>query len=69
MPTFKYIAKNKDSRTVAGKISTENKANVIEELRKRKLTIISVVEVRDSGAKKSSFQSKKVAVSPNTAEK
>ena len=62
MPTFKYIAKNRESRTVTGKISTDNKANVIEELRKRKLTIISVIEVKDAGggAKKSSFQSKKV---------
>ncbi len=60
MPTFKYIAKNRESRTVTGKISTDNKANVIEELRKRKLTIISVVEVKDAAAKKSSFQSKKV---------
>ena len=61
MPTFKYIAKNRESRTVTGKISTENKANVIEELRKRKLTIISVIEIKDAGvAKKSSFQSKKV---------
>ncbi|MCK5259846.1 MAG: type II secretion system F family protein [Candidatus Omnitrophica bacterium] len=61
MPTFKYIAKNRESRTVTGKISTENKANVIEELRKRKLTIISVIEVKDAGgAKKSSFQSRKV---------
>ena len=60
MPTFKYIAKNRESRTITGKISTDNKANVIEELRKRKLTIISVVEVKDVVAKKSSFQSKKV---------
>jgi type IV pilus assembly protein PilC len=60
MPTFKYIAKNRESRTVTGKISTDNKANVIEELRKRKLTIISVVEIKDAAAKKSSFQSKKV---------
>ena len=60
MPTFKYIAKNRESRTITGKISADNKTNVIEELRKRKLTIISVVEVKETAAKKSSFQSKRV---------
>ena len=60
MPTFKYIAKNRESRTVTGKISPDSKASVIEELRKRKLTIISVIEVKDVAEKKSSFQSKRV---------
>ena len=45
MATFKYVAKNKDSRTVAGKIAADNKGAVIEELRKRSLTIISIEEV------------------------
>jgi len=60
MPTFKYSAKNKDSKTVAGKISAENKAAVIDELRKRSLTIISIQELKGAGPKTSSFQSKKV---------
>jgi type IV pilus assembly protein PilC len=60
MPTFKYTAKDKDSRTVTGKISADSKAFVVEELRKRKLTIISVNQVQGDGLKKSSFQSKKV---------
>ncbi|MBI5415789.1 MAG: type II secretion system F family protein [Candidatus Omnitrophica bacterium] len=60
MATFKYIAKNKDSRTVAGKISAENKNAVIEELRKRELVIISIDEVKESVVRRATFQSKKV---------
>ncbi len=60
MATFKYIAKNKDSRTVAGKIAAENKVAVIEELRKRQLTIISLDEVKEGGVKQSTFKSRKV---------
>ncbi|MBI5149891.1 MAG: type II secretion system F family protein [Candidatus Omnitrophica bacterium] len=60
MATFKYIAKNKDSRTVAGKISAENKNAVIEELRKRELVIISIDEVKETVAKRATFKSKKV---------
>lgn len=61
MPTFKYVAKNKDSRTVAGKIAAENKAAVIEELRKRQLIIITVDEVKESAAtKQKAFRSRKV---------
>jgi len=60
MATFKYTTKNKDSKTIAGKISAENKNAVIEELRKRQLTIISINEVKDSKASQPLFQSKKV---------
>jgi len=60
MATFKYVAKNKESRNVTGKISADSKEAVIEELRKRGLTIISVSSVKDTGTKRSSFQSKKV---------
>jgi len=60
MATFKYTAKNADSRTVAGKIAAENKQSVIEELRKRKLTIITVEEIKEQVAQKNAFQSKKV---------
>jgi len=60
MATFKYVAKNKDSRTVAGKIAADNKSAVIEELRKRSLTIISVEETKEASSVKFSFQSKKV---------
>lgn len=60
MATFKYIAKNKDSRTLAGKIAAENKVAVIEELRKRQLTIISLDEVKESVLKQSTFKSRRV---------
>jgi len=60
MPTFKYTAKNKDSRTVAGKIVAENQQAVIEELRKRGLVITAISETKEAVVKKSAFQSKKV---------
>ncbi len=47
MPTFKYTAKNKASGTVAGKISADNKVAVIEELRKRELTILTIDEIKE----------------------
>ena len=60
MATFKYQAKSPDSRNVTGKIAAENKNAVIEELRKRNLTIISINEIKESSFAKSSFKSKKV---------
>ncbi len=56
MPTFKYTAKTEQSQTVAGKIVAENNKVVIEELRKRKLTIITLSEVKESSPSK--FKSK-----------
>ena len=60
MPTYQYTAKNQDAATIAGKIAAENKTAVIEELRKRKLTIISVNETREAGQPVFSFERKKV---------
>ncbi len=60
MPTFKYSAKNANSQTITGKISADSKAAVIEELRKRKLTIVSIDEVKGSSVPKASFKGKKV---------
>ncbi|MCK5215084.1 MAG: type II secretion system F family protein [Candidatus Omnitrophica bacterium] len=60
MPTFKYVAKDANAHNVMGKISAENQAAVISELRKRNLTIISVKQIKDAGAAKSSFTRKKV---------
>ena len=60
MPIFKYVAKNKESRSVNGKISADNKEAVIAELRKRALTIISVTAVKGAASKSVPFQSKKV---------
>lgn len=60
MPTFKYTAKNQESKDINGKITADNKNAVIEELRKRKLTIISVTEVKETLAMKTPFRAKKV---------
>jgi type IV pilus assembly protein PilC len=60
MPTFKYTAKNKDSRTVAGKIVAENQQSVIEELRKRGLTITAISETKQTAARRAAFTSKKI---------
>lgn len=46
MPTFKYQAKDVNSRAVSGKIEADNKMAVVAELRKRNLTILSVTEVK-----------------------
>ena len=62
MPVFKYAAKDKDSRNVGGKIAAESQTVVLEELRKRQLTIISIQEVKGSGGGQKAFERKKVKV-------
>ncbi|MBF0484122.1 MAG: type II secretion system F family protein [Candidatus Omnitrophica bacterium] len=51
MATFKYVGKDAESKSITGKISADDRNAVIEELRKRKLTIISVTEVKDEKVK------------------
>ncbi|MFA5060361.1 MAG: type II secretion system F family protein [Candidatus Omnitrophota bacterium] len=60
MATFKYVAKDQSAQTISGKIVADNQNDVIEELRKRKLIIISVSEVRETGFKDLSFGGKSV---------
>ena len=60
MPTFKYVAKDHEARSVTGKISADTKAVVLEELRKRKLTVTSLTEIKESALTKTTFQRKKV---------
>ena len=60
MSTFKYVVKNKDSRTIAGKIAAESKTAVIEELRKREFVIISIDEIKEVATKQKAFRSKKI---------
>lgn len=48
MATFRYTAKDFDARTLSGKISAADQTAVIDELRKRKLIIISIQEERAS---------------------
>lgn len=60
MPTFKYTAKNEESKNVGGKISADSKEAVIAELRKRKLTILSIEETKSGASKSKPFSSKKI---------
>lgn len=48
MPTFRYNAKDQEAKTVAGKIVANDLAMVVDELRKRRLIIISVDEEKQS---------------------
>ena len=62
MATFKYVAKDPSARTVSGKIIADNQNAVIEELRKRKLIIISVNQISESSFKGISFGVKRVNI-------
>jgi type IV pilus assembly protein PilC len=44
MPSFKYVAKDNQGKDITGTIEAENRALVIETLRKSELTIISIEE-------------------------
>ena len=48
MPTYKYIARDQDGKTVTGKISADAEAMVIVELRKRNLVIVVIDEEKAS---------------------
>lgn len=60
MATFRYVAKDQNAKTLNGKIVAESQAAVVDELRKRKLIIISVAEAKESSFKMMSFGGKKV---------
>lgn len=60
MPTFKYVAKDQSSRNVMGKIVADQQSAVIDELRKRNLTIISVNAVKESSISRFSFLGRRV---------
>ena len=59
MATFKYTAKDANAKTVVGKISADNQTLVLEELRKRKLIVISIEAVKESSFSKISLGGKK----------
>ncbi len=44
MPEFKYTAKNTDGKAVAGQLTAEAEHEVVAELRRRELTIVSVMQ-------------------------
>ncbi|MBF0387181.1 MAG: type II secretion system F family protein [Candidatus Omnitrophica bacterium] len=54
MATFRYTAKDFDAKTFTGKISAADQSAVVDELRKRKLIIISIEEERASSLMPSS---------------
>ena len=62
MPSFKYVTKDANAKRVVGKIVADDEGKVIDELRKRNLTIISIDPVRETGGgiagKKFSFGKK-----------
>ncbi|MCR4337963.1 MAG: type II secretion system F family protein, partial [Candidatus Omnitrophica bacterium] len=60
MATFKYVAKDANARRVMGKMVADHQSVVVEELRKRNLTIISVQSVKEGSALKLSLARKKV---------
>ncbi len=51
MPTFKYAAKDADAKSISGKIVADNQGVVVEELRKRQLTIINITEEKQGKEK------------------
>ena len=59
MPTYKYTAKDQDARTITGKIVADDQNFVIDELRKRKLIIISVEEDKKAANKAAAPQRQK----------
>jgi len=60
MAKFKYVAKDENAVTVAGKVTADSKEFVIKELRKRNLIIISVEEDRGFSLKDFSVGEEKV---------
>jgi len=60
MPTFKYVAKDLNARNVIGKIVADDQAAVIDELRKRNLTIINIAPVKETSSVNISFSRKRV---------
>lgn len=51
MSVFKYMAKDKDGKTVSGSLEAANSRALVESLRQRELTIIQIEEERERGGK------------------
>lgn len=60
MPTFKYVAKDVNSRNVIGKMTAEQQAMVVTELRKRNLTILSITPLKEASWTKVSFGGRRI---------
>ncbi|HSV43346.1 MAG TPA: type II secretion system F family protein [Candidatus Bathyarchaeia archaeon] len=59
MPTYKYVAKNHEARSVMGNITVDNQSAVVKELRDRGLMVVSITEVKEAGQKVGFFGRKK----------
>jgi len=51
MPVFKYIAKDKDGKTVSGSLDAASSRALVESLRQRELIIIQIEEEKEKTAK------------------
>ena len=51
MPTYKYVARDQEGKSVTGRISAENEPAIVAELRKRNLMILSVSQEKESAFK------------------
>lgn len=51
MPVFKYVAKDKDGKTVSGSLEATNSRALVESLRQRELIIIHIDEEKEKSAK------------------
>jgi len=54
MPTYKYIARDQEGKSVSGRISAGDESVIVAELRKRNLIILSIAQESESVFKKSS---------------
>src|SRR5437016_3841843 len=52
MPTYKYTARDQESKSVSGRIAADNEPMIVAELRKRNLIILSIEEEKESVFKK-----------------
>ena len=51
MPVFKYVAKDKDGKTVSGSLEAASSRALVESLRQRELIIIHIDEEKEKSAK------------------
>jgi type IV pilus assembly protein PilC len=54
MPTYRYASRDQEGKNVNGKMSADNEAMIVAELRKRNLIIVSIEEEKGSAVAKSS---------------
>ena len=59
MPTYKYIARDQEGKSVTGKMAADNESMIVAELRKRNLIIITIDEEKSSVIKSSTPKAKR----------